>query len=310
MEVNSNNDKGNLLIVGGTGFIGFYVAQEAIKQGFKVSVIFKKKYTLLKKIDKVHYINVDIANENSLGIELKNKKFDHIINLSGYVDHSSYFDTGVAVIETHFQGVANLVKLLDKQSLKNFIQIGSSDEYGLNHAPQIETQRELPISSYAFAKSASSHFLQMLYRTENLPVIVLRPFLVYGPGQSHNRFLPQVINGCMSNSKFPVSSGEQLRDFCYITDIVEAILSSINNKKAYGEIINIASGSAVTIKELVMMVRNIIGKGEPLFGEIDYRKCENMELYANISKAKKILNWSPKISLQRGLEMTISSTLD
>jgi nucleoside-diphosphate-sugar epimerase len=312
MMLHGNNylTKESLLVIGGTGFIGTFVAKEAVQRGFNVSVVFNKNYSLVRKIENIDYIKVDITNKNALRSKLKNIHFDHVINLSGYVDHGNYFDSGDKIIETHFQGVKNLVNTLDKQSLKSFVQIGSSDEYGLNSAPQIETQRELPISSYAFAKSASSHFLQMLYRTENLPLVVLRPFLVYGPGQDKNRFLPQVIEGCLSNLKFPVSEGAQLRDFCYITDIVDAILSSVGNKKAYGEVINIASGRAISIKDIVVMVRKIIGKGDPTFGEIKYRPGENMNLYANISKAKKILNWTPQVSLEKGLEITILSTLE
>lgn len=310
MEVDNYLKNDSLLIVGGTGFIGSNVAQEAVNRGFKVSVICRNNSLSSKKLEKVHYIKVDISNENSLRLKLKNKNFDYVINLSGYVDHDSYFGTGNKVIETHFQGVRNLVNAFQNKKIKSFIHLGSSDEYGLNPAPQNEKQREFPISPYAFAKVASSHFLQMLYRIENFPAVILRPFLVYGPGQNNQRFLPQVIQGCMKNSPFPVSKGEQLRDFCYITDIVDAIFFSIGNKKVYGEVINIASGRSVPIKEVVFMVRDLIGKGEPVFGEIEYRKNENMHLYADISKAKKLLKWSPKIDFENGLAMTISSTLE
>ena len=101
------------------------------------------------------------------------------------------------------------------------MNIGSSDEYGSNRAPQNEMQRESPISPYSFGKTASSHFLEMLNRIDNFPSCSLRLFLVYGPGQNDHRFIPQIIEGCLSDNIFNTSKGEQIRDFCFVEDIVE-----------------------------------------------------------------------------------------
>ena len=101
-------------------------------------------------------------------------------------------------------------------------------EYGNNEAPQIENQREDPISSYSCAKVAATYFLQMLHKTENFPVVILRPFLIYGPQQNDKRFIPQVIKGCLEKKEFPTSKGLQIRDFCFIGDFVGSIFSLID----------------------------------------------------------------------------------
>ena len=295
-----------LLIVGGTGFIGINVTKEAVKRGFHVSVISKKKYLKLEQISEAKYISVDITDAKSLLFKLKGLSFDYVLNLGGYVDHSNYFNGGDEIINVHFNGTKNLVNCIDKDNLKGFIQIGSSDEYGDNTAPQNENHRELPISPYSFAKVASTHFLQMLYRTEGFPVVILRPFLVYGPEQDDNRFIPQIIKGCLNNEKFSVSHGEQLRDFCYIDDVVDAIFLSIKNDDCFGKVINIASGEAISIKDVITNIQNIIGMGKPQFGKVPYRVGENMELYANICKAKNLLKWVSKVGLKHGLRKTIN----
>ena len=294
-----------LLIIGGTGFIGRNVALEGVNRGFQVSIISKNNCPKLKQVKGVEYIVVDITNKHDLSFKLKGKFFDYVLNLGGYVNHTNYSDGGDEVINVHFNGTKNLVNSIDKRYLKAFIQIGSSDEYGANTAPQNESQRELPISPYSFAKAASTHFLQMLYRTEGYPVIVLRPFLVYGPGQDDNRFIPQIIKGCLSNDNFSVSHGEQLRDFCHIDDIVDAIFLTIKSESCFGNIINIASGNAISLKEVIKIIQKIIGRGNPQFGQISLRALENQRLYADISMAKKLLNWKPKIALKDGLEQVI-----
>ena len=125
------------------------------------------------------------------------------------------------------------------KKIKRFVQIGSSDEYGNNISPQSEDMREDPITPYSYAKTALTHFLQMLHKTENFPCVILRLFLVYGPRQKLDRFIPQVITGCLKNNEFDTSHGNQLRDFCYVDDIVQAILKSFENEEVNGKILNV-----------------------------------------------------------------------
>jgi len=294
----------SLLIVGGEGFIGKYLADIASKKKYDVTIITSRDYpSSLKKICKV--ICCDICDREKLLEKLKNKEFNYVINCSGSIEHDSFNNGGRKYIDQHFSGVLNLIESINKKYLKSFIQLGSSDEYGFNEAPQTELQRESPISPYSLGKAASTHFLQMLHRQEDFPVIIFRLFLVYGPGQSLNRFIPYTINACLEDITFPVSRGEQLRDFCYIEDITDALLSSLDNCDLIGEVINIASGQPISIKMMVKKIQDLTGSGNPDFGKIDYRVGENMRLYANIEKAKKILNWSPSISHDEGLKRTI-----
>jgi nucleoside-diphosphate-sugar epimerase len=299
------SNESSLLIVGGTGFIGSYVAKEAISRGFHVCIISKNTLPQEEKIKNVEYIQVDITNKEVLFLKLNNKSFAFVINLGGYINHTNFFDDGIDVLQAHFAGTVNLISCLDKTNLKSFIQIGSSDEYGLNVAPQNENQRELPISTYSFAKTASTHFLQMLHKTEDFPVVILRLFLVYGPKQRGDRFIPQIIQGCIENKEFPVSFGEQLRDFSHVDDIAEAIFLALNNENAKGEVINIASGEPISIKDVISLIQSFVGSGKPIFGLLPYRTGENMELYADISKADRILGWFPKVKLFDGLQKII-----
>ncbi len=296
-----------VLVIGGRGFIGRHVVNKAVQLGWDVtSLSFSANKQDTQTMDLVHHLTVDIANKIDLENTLKNRDFEYVVNCGGYIDHSSFFNNGRKAIDAHFIGVLNLVELLNRDVLKLFVNIGSSDEYGNCSAPQTEVCRESPISTYSIAKVAATHFLQMLYRTESFPSTTLRLFLTYGPGQNRNRFLPQIISGCLNNSTFATSGGEQLRDFCFITDIVDAIFVALTSSNAQGEVINIASGRPVSIRQVINHVRTQIGLGNPKFGEVAYRKGENMALYANIDKAEKILGWKPKVALEDGLISTIN----
>ena len=255
-------------------------------------------------VDDVCYLNFDMT-DSSLVKKYLDKDFDYVVNLGGYIDHKLFMEGGRALIDAHFSALQNLLEVLPRRRLKRFVQIGSSDEYGNAPAPQHENQREQAISPYSLAKTASTHFLQMLHRTENFPVVILRLFLTYGPGQDTGRFLPLIIRGCLDDVTFPTTEGKQVRDFCYVDDTVRAILQTLVVPEAVGNIINIASGEPVSIREMIEKVCSFTGSGKPLYGEVNYRPGENMSLYANISKAKRILNWEQTTNLNIGLQKTI-----
>ena len=294
----------NLLVVGGTGFIGKHLALRAIKKGFNTQILSFNEQPLKNRVEGANYITCDVSNY----LELKEKipqQIEYVVNLSGYIDHSAFKKGGSNIIDTHFGGTQNILKLIDWKNLKRFIQIGSSDEYGNNPAPQKEDMPSKPISPYSFSKSASTELLQMLNRNESFPAVILRFFLVFGPGQDKKRFIPQIIEGCLSNSTFPVSDGDQLRDFCYVENIIDGIFLSMEVDDANGHIINLGSGIPMTIRNVINFIKKDIGLGRPDFGKIPYRPDENMRLYADISKAKKLLGWKEKISFEEGIRNTI-----
>ncbi|MBC7490305.1 MAG: NAD(P)-dependent oxidoreductase [Glaciimonas sp.] len=295
-----------LLVIGGSGFIGRHVVSRGVKLGWQVTSLGLHVQEISRLTPGATHVVADLTQADSLR-QLGPNQFDYIVNIGGYIDHALFFRGGRRLIHTHFDGLLNLLEFLDRNCVKRFIQIGSSDEYGEAPGPQHEGMRELPISPYSLAKVASTHFLQMLHRTESFPAVTLRLFLTYGPGQDAKRFLPQIIKGCLQDVEFPTSDGAQLRDFCYVDDTVNAIFLAFESDLANGEIFNVGSGMPVTIRELIERVCAAVGKGRPKFGLIQHRPNENMALYANNQKIQNQLGWKPEVSLQVGLQRTIES---
>ena len=134
---------------------------------------------------------------------------------------------------------------------------------------------------------------------------VLRLYLVYGPAQDNNRVVPITIFNAIQNNNFDCSNGTQLRDFLFIDDLIDAIIKSLKNDKSTGEIINLGTGKPIKIKDLITKICNLVGSGRPEFGKVKLRKDEIKKLYPKILKSKKLLNWKPKISIEKGLKKTI-----
>lgn len=294
-----------LLVVGGHGFIGRHVVAHAVGLGWSVTDL--SLNPVADTASGVRHVAADGAQAGALAHALGATDFDYVVNCGGYIDHTAFSQGGRKVFDVHLHSVMNLAEILKRDTLRAFVNIGSSDEYGGNPAPQSEEQRESPISPYSAGKAAATQFLQMLHRTESFPASTLRLFLTYGPGQDARRFLPQLILGCLRDVEFPVSAGEQLRDFCHVQDVVLAIFAAFTKPAAAGEVINIASGQPVSIRHVIETVTRLVGRGRPQFGRIAYRRGENMALYANVAKAAAVLSWQPAIGLEAGLTDVIRS---
>ena len=295
----------SILVVGGTGFIGTNLVKRLLKIGAKVTCLALKKKKKKISHKNLKYIFCDYANFNILKKKI-NKPFHYVVNLGGYIDHSKFFVKGNKVIDNHFSSTMNLLLSLKKRQLKRYLHIGTCDEYGENISPIKEDVREDPITSYAFAKLASINLIIMLSKTENFPATALRLFLVYGPHQKNDRLIPQVINGCLKKKNFPVSKGNQLRDFCYVDDVINAVILCLTKKKALGEIFNVGSGKPVSVKFIINTISKIIKQGKPQFNKIPFRKNENLKLYPSINKIGRLLGWKPKTNLNQGLVKTIN----
>jgi nucleoside-diphosphate-sugar epimerase len=294
----------HLLVIGGTGFIGHHLLRTAQQKGWQMTSVSLNPPSKERFVDSVRYLHFDLADRNYVK-KYFDEDFDYVVNLGGYIDHKKFQEGGRELIDSHFTGLLNLIEWLPRNRLKSFVQFGSSDEYGDAIAPQTESVRESPISPYSLGKVAATHFLQMLHKTEQFPSVVLRLFLTYGPGQDEQRFIPQIIKGCLQDADFPVSAGEQLRDFCYVEDVVEAIIVSLEVKMAHGKVLNIASGDPVSIRNMIEKIRNIIKQGYPKLGKIPYRDGENMELYADVKQAEECIGWKAETTLDKGLEKTV-----
>ena len=291
--------KKKILILGGTGFIGYHLAKESLKRGFDVTSISKNNPTKKRYLKNVNYLTVDISKKTLIKKKI-NKYFEYIVNLAGYVDHFDKKKT----FKSHYIGCKNIINHFKNRKIKSFIQIGSSMEYGLAKSPHKENLKCKPLSVYGKAKFLATSYLLNLYKNQKVPVTILRLYQVYGPKQDLNRFIPIVINSCKNNKNFPCSHGKQYRDFLYIDDLIDAIFLTAESLKARGQIINIGYGFPLKIKNIIGKIVNYYKLGNPQFNMIKLRKEEKMKIYPNLNKAKKLIKWKAKINFSKGLEKT------
>jgi|TARA_Y100000389_G_C17441632_1_gene508929 nucleoside-diphosphate-sugar epimerase len=303
--MNSLNKSTNkkILIIGGTGFLGYHLAKKCLLKKWDVTSISTNRPKKIRFLPKVKYLILDITKKKLLLKKVKSN-YDFVVNFGGYVNHNEKSKT----YKSHYAGCKNLADLFKNKTVKSFIQIGSSVEYGNTKSPQSEnakTDVKKLKSTYGKAKLTATNYLLKLNKNYNFPCTILRLYLVYGPCQDKNRLISHTLNECLNDNTFMCSAGKQYRDFLFVEDLIRAIFKCFNKKKAIGEVINIGTGKPRNVKKVILLIKNKINLGKPVFGKISLRRDEIFRLYPNISKAKKILNWKPYTSFQKGIETII-----
>lgn len=289
-----------ILIIGGTGFIGYHLIKRCLKKSFLVTSVSSKPPVKSRKLSKVKYLICDIRNEKKLKRIIKSS-FNYVVNLGGYVNHYKKKET----FTSHYYGCKNISKLFLKTNIDHFIQIGSGLEYGNQKSPQRESFACSAISNYGQAKLKATKYLLKLTKQKKFPCTVLRLYQAYGPNQDFNRLIPVVIKSCLKKETFNCTEGLQKRDFLFIDDLIDLIFKVFEKKKYLGGVFNAGSGKSIKIRNLIEKIKKISKGGKPEYGKIKMRKDEIKAMYPDIKLSKKIFNWHPKVSLNKGLKKTI-----
>ncbi len=233
-----------------------------------------------------------------------------VFNLSGYTDQSHSRDNDDRQEREHFAAARGLARAVFPEpgatSLRRWVQTGSNEEYGHNPIPHREDQAPAPVSAYSVAKAAATLYVRMLHQSQGCPVVVVRPFVVYGPGQSRG-LVPFAVRAALEDRAFDTTEGTQCRDFVYVEDIARGFLAAGDTPGVDGEIFNLGSGVETPIRELLKTCCRLAGGGRPNFGAIPLREGEILRMQADITKAGRLLGWQPEVSLEEGLQRMIEA---
>lgn len=312
-QMNSTLRNTKVLVSGISGFIGSHLTRRLVKEGASVFGLVRNKSNLSRIQDLKNQIKLHCADLRDFGSIQKvvhDIKPEKVFHLAAYVDVSRSFEVVDEMIEVNIKGTLNLLRALDGIDHNCFINTGTCEEYGDNPVPFREDQKPNPVSPYSASKVATTMFCQMLYKTQGLPIVTLRPFLTYGPGQESNMLIPSLIKKVLKGEVFEMTKGEQTREFNYVDDIVDGFVRASVTPGAVGEIINIGNGLEYRIRDVVEMILKLMDSPiKPKFGALAYRPGEAWHFCCDNTKAREILGWRPRVNLQDGLKMTIDEQL-
>lgn len=287
------------LVTGAKGFMGMHLVKRLQREGAEISAI-----TRNGAIEGVKTYNGSITDAGFLKEVIKKERPAKIFHLAASLDKS--FENLLDTININFNGTLNMLEALRGQGCSSFVLVSAAETYGYNDAPFREDMELFPISPYSMSKILAESACRHYHANFGIPAAIIKGFIVYGPGQEENMFIPSLISGLLKDSKFEMTKGGQTRDFVYIDDFMDALIKASSEPEASGEVINICSGEEHKLREVAEMALKIAGKGRLSFSK-PYRINEQMRYFGDNSKAKKILGWKPRINLEEGLRKTVQS---
>lgn len=305
----------NILVTGGAGFIGSHLVDELIKHE-PAKVIAVDNFFLGKKENLLgagKFKNFKVYNQDATVYEamediVTNEKIDVVFDLATKALPYSFVNPDDAY-KVNVDIASVLLRLLHKERYQTLVHYSSSEAYGTaQYVPIDENHPMRPETLYAAGKASADLMAISYLRTYGLNIIIVRPFNNYGPRQNEGMYagvIPITIKKIF-NGKKPVleGDGQQTRDFIYVADTIRATLNIYQNEKTTGQTINIATGRESTIKEIIGTICELMdyhGKWELRPTRVgDVRRH-----LGDISLAKKLTGFEPKISLEAGLKPTV-----
>lgn len=313
-----------VLITGGAGFIGSNLALKLLKEGYRVIVLDDLSRSTTENIracynygQNFYFVKDSVLDPAAVDRAVANA--DYVFHLAAQVHWEESIDDPTPSFNINAIGTLNVLEAIrrhqtSKSPVKLLLYASSSEVYGTGeYVPMDEKHPFNPSSPYAAGKAAADRLCSSYHHVYKIPVVILRQFNTYGPGQrlkGYSAVVPKFINQTFNGTPPTIfGSGEQTKDFHYIDDLLSAyglILDHVDDPAVIGETINFGTGIETSVNDLAQeIIEAVAATGRPVGGlkpvHLPPRPGEVMRLHADISKAKKLLGFKPEWALKDGI---------
>jgi len=298
-----------ILVTGGCGFIGSEIVKQLSVAGANVTIIDdlssgKEKY--IQGLSNVKLITADLLDNDTIKSAVKDKEY--VINNAAlpfipdsYYIPKKFFDVNVNAT------ISLALAVIKEKKAKRFVHISSSEIYGTaKYTPMDENHHTIPQSTYAVSKLAGERVIFTMHKEHNLPAVIIRPFNSFGPNITQPYIIPEIITQIVKGDVVKLGNLNAKRDLTYVSDTARGIILSLVKEGVIGEVINIGSQRSYSIRDLVNLISEIMGKKVSI--EVDssrFRPYDVDTLVCNFDRANRLLGWKPEITVREGLETTI-----
>lgn len=306
------------LITGGAGFIGSHLADNLLKEGNKIIVIDNfcdfynpkiKERNVKNNLNNPNYLlyRIDIRDMMAIESVFESNNIDCVIHLAAMAGVRPSIENPTLYQEVNCLGTQNILECMKKYHINKLVMASSSSVYGnCKEVPFKESfVVDYAISPYAATKKANEVMTHVYHALDNMNVIMLRFFTVFGPRQRPDLAINKFTRLMLIDEQIPMfGDGSTSRDYTYVGDIVDGIKSSIKyvleNDNVY-EIINLGNSNPVSLKDMINTIGEVLNK-EPKILELPMQPGDVEKTYADITKAKKLLGYDPKTSFKEGIQ--------
>lgn len=300
-------DRQRYLITGASGFIGSWVARLLVKEASVFAIVRPNSnlYRLNDIKDKIKIVEADLRDKDNSKKLVKKVNPDYILHLATFGVYPYQQEDVERIMVGNWEMAVNLFEIAKSINLKRFVNFGSVFEYGSRKGKVSEQDVDISdtLNMYSATKMATTA-LASAYK-ELIPLVTLRPFTTYGPYEDASRFIAGTIIRALNNEPIRIAPGVVLRDFVYVKDVARACILACKSKIGVGEIMNVGSGKAYKLLAVANLIKRLTSSKSKIIEDPKYIRKKESRCWADITKAKKLLRWSPNYSLKEALWGTI-----
>lgn len=294
-----------VLVSGARGFIGAHLVRALLAKGAIVHAIAREPLPELKGSDSVYWYAADIVDADRVRDIYLDAAPTVTFHAAAYGVQPDDRDLWEAV-KVNVMGSHSMFSAAELLPNHRFLYLGTRYESERYLRPVTESDVLAPAGIYGVTKAAGQLLLERMVASDDISLRVAFLFGVYGPGEEKDKFIPHVITSLLNGVSPSLTGCEQIRDYTYIEDVVAALmaLAAVDDEDA--KRVNIGSGRAVSLREVVDEVATILeSKARIEFGSLPYRDDEIWQLVPDTGRTKRLLQWEPRVSLHEGLQKTI-----
>lgn len=305
-----------VLVTGAAGFIGSHLTERLVELGAKTTALVhynsRNSWGFIDAFpeevrDDLEVLLGDIRDSDAVRKAVEGK--DIVLHLAALIGIPYSFVNPRDVVDTNVGGTLNVLSAALAAGTDRLVVTSTSEVFGSAQYVPIDERHQLqPQSPYAATKIAADKLAESFYATYDLPVVVLRPFNTFGPRQSMRAIIPTIINQLVTGEEVKIGNLKPTRDLTYVSDTVEGFIKAATAPKVEGESINLGVGTEISIGDLIKTIARLMDKEPKLRVDkqrVRKEKSEVVRLLSNNTKAARMLGWTPRVSLQDGLRITI-----
>jgi len=300
------------LVTGGTGFIGSHLVRRLLRREVSVHVLCRRdsdRWRLSDLGTQVVWHSERLRDRLSLRRLAARVRPDYVFHLAAATMHGGRSAPAKEIMTTTLLGTVNLIEACEAVPYRCFVITGDGFEYGPSRRAPRESDPCRPTTVDGIAKLAASLYALHVARQRQRPITIVRPCSVYGARDDPRRLISRLVDAALDRRPVALSHPRVARDFLYVDDIVELYLALIRRPaRVIGEIFNAGSGRQTALGELVRLITRLSGTPcDARWGTYAVAAHDTEPRRADVSKARAILGWRPRTSLQRGLAHTIAA---
>lgn len=300
------------LVTGAGGFIGSHLVRRLLDDGVEVhgvtsTVSSVYPIRLVDLRDRITLHEANLADRCAMDALVAASRPTHVFHLGAYTHVGKSWQRVDECVQANVQGTVNLLQALSDSGYTRFLNMGTSEIYGDIEAPFREDKPVNPVSPYAASKYAAERFCKVFYQGYGHPIILLRPFNTYGPAQTADRVIPEIIIRALRGQDLRMTQGRQTREFNFVEDIADGLVHAALTPGIEGQLFNLGCAEDVSIRDLTTTILDLMGNPvRAHFGALPDRPTEIWTMRCDNTRAREILGWKPQHSLRAGLQKTIA----